>query len=103
MRNSGPIEDPGAFRMPQSDTPPAPAVERIATLDLVRGLAVLGILAVNAGGFAATLSAYGSPGLWPFPDTGASAAAPLAAAASSTTFLAAWSAACCSPPPWPPR
>lgn len=75
MRNSGLIEDPGAFRMPQPDTPPAPAVERIATLDLVRGLAVLGILAVNAGGFAATLSAYGSPGLWPFPDTGASAAA----------------------------
>ena len=52
-----------------------PSRERIATLDLIRGLAVLGILAVNAEGFAATFSAYGSPGLWPFPNVGASAAA----------------------------
>ena len=65
--------------MPQSQTRPdaqaEPAAERIATLDLVRGLAVLGILAVNADGFAVTLSAYGNPGLWPFPETGVSAAA----------------------------
>ena len=49
--------------------------DRIATLDLIRGLAVLGILAVNAGGFAATFSAYGSSELWPFPTEGASATA----------------------------
>ena len=52
---------------------PIAAADRIQTLDLIRGLAVLGILAVNAGGFAATLSAYGSPALWPFADSGASA------------------------------
>lgn len=62
--------------MTQADTADTPASPgRIPSLDLIRGLAVLGILAVNAGGFAATLSAYGSPGLWPFADTGASAAA----------------------------
>ncbi|WP_255567913.1 DUF418 domain-containing protein [Brevundimonas sp. PAMC22021] len=46
---------------------------RIATLDLIRGLAVLGILAVNADGFAATFGAYGSADLWPFPNEGATA------------------------------
>lgn len=61
--------------MTQPDAASTPAVERIVTLDLVRGLSVLGILAVNAGGFAATLSAYGSPSLWPFPNAGGSAAA----------------------------
>jgi len=44
--------------------------QRIATLDLIRGLAVLGILAVNADGFATTMSAYGSIDLWPFPNEG---------------------------------
>ena len=42
-------------------------------IELVVVIVILGILAVNAGGFAATLSAYGSPALWPFADSGASA------------------------------
>lgn len=49
---------------------PVEPKRRIATLDLIRGLAVLGILAVNADGFAATMSAYGNPDLWPFPHEG---------------------------------
>src|SRR5690606_17869811 len=59
-----------------TNTPTEPALapvapkQRIASLDLIRGLAVLGILAVNVGGFAATLSAYGNASLWPFPNEG---------------------------------
>lgn len=49
---------------------PVTPKQRIATLDLIRGLAVLGILAVNAGGFAATMSAYSIADLWPFPNEG---------------------------------
>ncbi|WP_395944147.1 DUF418 domain-containing protein [Brevundimonas sp.] len=58
---------------------PSPALapvgpkQRIAPLDLIRGLAILGILAVNVGGFAVTMSAYGNAELWPFPDEGWSA------------------------------
>jgi len=54
---------------------PAPVApkQRIATLDLIRGLAILGILAVNADGFAGPMSAYGSAALWPFPNEGATA------------------------------
>ncbi len=47
--------------------------DRIATLDLVRGLAVLGILAVNAGGFAVTFAGYSAADFWPFPNDGPSA------------------------------
>ncbi|CAN5371247.1 DUF418 domain-containing protein [soil metagenome] len=48
---------------------------RIQALDLIRGLAILGILAVNADGFAAPMSAYGSTDFWPFPNEGATAIA----------------------------
>ncbi|WP_421729945.1 DUF418 domain-containing protein [Brevundimonas sp.] len=43
---------------------------RIQALDLIRGLAILGILAVNADGFAATISASLRPETWPFPNEG---------------------------------
>jgi uncharacterized protein len=49
---------------------PVAMKQRIAPLDLIRGLAILGILAVNADGFAATMSAYGNIDLWPFPHEG---------------------------------
>lgn len=49
---------------------PVATKQRIAPLDLIRGLAILGILAVNADGFAATMSAYGNIDLWPFPHEG---------------------------------
>lgn len=47
--------------------------ERIETLDVLRGLGVLGILAVNAGGFAFPLEAYYNPLNAPFPFEGLSA------------------------------
>lgn len=58
-----------------TDHAPAPVrpQDRIATLDLLRGLGVLGILAVNATSFAAPPAAYFSPTLWPFPGEGLSA------------------------------
>ena len=43
---------------------------RIQALDLIRGLAILGILAVNADGFAAPMSASLKPETWPFPNEG---------------------------------
>jgi uncharacterized protein len=39
--------------------------DRIASLDVLRGLGVLGILAVNAGGFALPFMAYADPSLIP--------------------------------------
>jgi len=48
---------------------------RIATLDALRGLAVLGILAVNAVSFALPFMVYGDPDLSPFPVEGANAVA----------------------------
>jgi uncharacterized protein len=48
---------------------------RIHTLDVLRGVAVLGILAVNAAAFALPMSAAMSPEQSPFPLVGASAAA----------------------------
>lgn len=46
---------------------------RIQTLDVVRGLAVLGILAVNADGFAAPQMASLTPNMWLYPNQGATA------------------------------
>ena len=56
---------------------PAPVATsaRIQTLDVLRGVAVLGILAVNAAAFALPMSAAMSPEQSPFPLIGASAAA----------------------------
>ena len=48
--------------------------ERLAALDLIRGIAVLGILAVNIAGFAGPISATFSPNL-PGPGTAADVAA----------------------------
>lgn len=48
---------------------------RIATLDVMRGLAVLGVLAVNAVSFALPMMVYGDVRLSPFPVTGANAVA----------------------------
>lgn len=46
---------------------------RIQTLDVIRGLAVLGILAVNADGFAAPQMASLQPNMWLYPNEGATA------------------------------
>jgi uncharacterized protein len=46
------------------------AKARIQALDLIRGLAILGILAVNADGFAAPMSASLKPDIWYFPNEG---------------------------------
>ena len=54
-----------------ADTPaPVKAKARIQALDLIRGLAILGILAVNADGFAAPMSGSLNPAAWPFPNEG---------------------------------
>jgi uncharacterized protein len=54
-----------------TETLTAPA--RIAVLDLLRGLGVLGILAVNAAAFAYPFEAYQNPMNGPFPFVGAEA------------------------------
>lgn len=54
--------------MAEDAAPAEPAQHRIAALDLLRGFAVLGILAVNIGGFAGPMSATTSPHL-PSPGT----------------------------------
>ena len=41
--------------------PPAPPPKRIATLDIVRGIAVMGILAMNIVAFAMPFQAYMNP------------------------------------------
>lgn len=51
-------------------SPPVKSKVRIQALDLIRGLAILGILAVNADGFAAPMLASLNPATWPFPHEG---------------------------------
>ncbi|KAF1005242.1 MAG: hypothetical protein GAK28_03494 [Luteibacter sp.] len=46
---------------------------RIQSLDLIRGIAILGILAVNADGYAVPISASLKPESWPFPNEGLTA------------------------------
>lgn len=58
----------------QALTPVAPGL-RIASLDAMRGLAILGILAVNGAAFSLPFMAYGEPTLSPFPLVGANAVA----------------------------
>ncbi len=50
--------------------PPPPAIDRIAGLDVTRGFAVMGILAMNIVGFAMPMNAYVTPVAWGG-DTGA--------------------------------
>lgn len=57
----------------QTTPQPVAAGARIQTLDVLRGIAVLGILAVNAAAFALPMDA--APGQSPFPLIGASAVA----------------------------
>ncbi|MBD3838295.1 MAG: DUF418 domain-containing protein, partial [Brevundimonas sp.] len=54
---------------------PVEAPARIASLDVMRGLAVLGILAVNVVSFGLPFMVYGDADLSPFPVTGANAVA----------------------------
>jgi len=57
---------------PQAGPPAAaPAAKtRIHALDLIRGVSILGILAVNADGFAAPMAAALNHLTWPFPNEG---------------------------------
>lgn len=48
---------------------------RIQALDAIRGLSILGILAVNADGYAAPITASLKPSAWPFPNIGSTAVA----------------------------
>ncbi|MCD2518620.1 DUF418 domain-containing protein [Massilia sp. G4R7] len=50
--------------------PTAAAKVRIQALDLIRGMAILGILAVNVDGFAAPTAASLNPRNWVFPNEG---------------------------------
>lgn len=53
-----------------SDTTAAPTRVRMQHLDVLRGLGVMGILAVNIAAFAQPLETYAMPGLNPFPTEG---------------------------------
>ncbi|CAN5427529.1 DUF418 domain-containing protein [soil metagenome] len=75
MTTSDTAIDSAAEPVPPPVLAPVAPKARIQALDLIRGLAILGILAVNADGFAAPLSAYGSTDFWPFPNEGATAIA----------------------------
>ncbi|HEY1073139.1 DUF418 domain-containing protein [Brevundimonas sp.] len=59
----------------QTSLQPVAAAARIQTLDVLRGVAVLGILAVNAAAFALPMSAAMAPDQSPFPLIGSSAVA----------------------------
>ncbi|MGH7025738.1 DUF418 domain-containing protein [Brevundimonas sp.] len=59
----------------QTTLQPVATSARIQTLDVLRGVAVLGILAVNAAAFALPMSAAMSPEQSPFPLIGSSAVA----------------------------
>ena len=59
----------------QTTLQPVAASARIQTLDVLRGVAVLGILAVNAAAFALPMSAAMAPEQSPLPLTGSSAVA----------------------------
>lgn len=62
------------LRTPAPDQPflsPVTEKARIGSLDVLRGLAILGILAVNALAFAWPMQVYGDPGAAPFDMTGA--------------------------------
>ena len=52
--------------------PPKPK-QRIQALDVIRGVSILGILAVNADGYAAPIAASLNPARWPFPNAGSTA------------------------------
>ena len=54
---------------------PVAKSDRHLSLDILRGLGVMGILAVNAVGFAQPMAVYISPELSPFPLVGAEATA----------------------------
>lgn len=54
---------------------PVETAGRIASLDVMRGLAVLGILAINVVSFGLPFMVYSDPSLSPFPVTGANAVA----------------------------
>ena len=58
-----------------SDRMPVEAKARIGSLDALRGVAVLGILAVNAASFALPFMVYDDPALNPFPVVGDNAVA----------------------------
>lgn len=58
-----------------SDRMPVEAKARIGSLDALRGVAVLGILAVNAASFALPFMVYDDPALSPFPVVGGNAVA----------------------------
>ncbi|MEO9080228.1 MAG: DUF418 domain-containing protein [Rhodanobacter sp.] len=64
---------PGAVHAPDQIAGPIKPKQRIQALDVIRGVAILGILAVNADGFAAPISASLKPAMWFFPDQGATA------------------------------
>jgi uncharacterized protein len=64
-----------AMAQPQIELAPVAPQNRIATLDVLRGFAVLGILAVNAAAFAYPSAVYFNPALGPFPLSGDAAVA----------------------------
>ncbi len=54
---------------------PVVSKPRIQALDVIRGMSILGILAVNADGYAAPIAASLKPATWPYPNVGSTAIA----------------------------